>query len=225
MRHSYTHISMLIDRSGSMAKVCDDTIGGINTFLTEQRKVAGTATVSLATFASDYTLIHDFVPLEQVGDLTNKTYKPAGFTALLDSVGKLVDDTGTKLHKMQENERPSQVLFLIVSDGEENRSKEFTRSQIFDTISHQRNKYNWNFIYIGCSQDQIQEAANLGISTKNVALYDQTKAGSRRMFKSISENTASYRISGEQQNNFFDQGNSATSDHIINISSLKTPKN
>jgi uncharacterized protein YegL len=207
MKVGYSHIVVVLDRSGSMAKVSDDTIGGINSFLAEQRNVKGTATVSLATFADDYTLIHDFVPLEQVGDITSKTYRPAGFTALLDALGRTINNVGAKLAKMDEADRPSQVLFVIISDGEENRSKEFNRSQIFDMISHQRGKYNWNFVYIGCSQDQIQEATNLGIAPANAAMYSQTKGGTRRLFKSISENATSYRISGDQQNDFFGQGN------------------
>jgi uncharacterized protein YegL len=215
MRNGYTHISLLIDRSQSMTKVSDETIIGINSFLNEQRAVKGTATVSLATFANDYTLIHDFVPLDQVGDLTSKTYKPAGFTALLDSVGKLVNDVGAKLAKLEEHQRPSQVLVVIISDGEENRSKTFNRGQIFEMISHQRNKYNWNFVFIGCSQDQISEAVNLGIAPANAAIYSQTAGGTKRLFKSISENATSYRISGSQQNSFFEQGNTSPIDSKI----------
>jgi hypothetical protein len=221
MRLNFTSINILLDRSGSMQKVSDDTVGGLNSFLNEQRKVKGDAVVSLATFSTDYTLIHDFVPLEQVGDLSSKTYNPAGFTALLDSIGKMVNGTGAKLAAMKEEERPSQVLFVIISDGEENRSKEFTRSKIFEMISHQRDKYNWNFVYIGCNQEQIQEAVNLGIAPANAAVYDQTKGGTRRLFKSISENATSYRISGVAQNSFFDQGNIKPSDLIVDINTSK----
>jgi uncharacterized protein YegL len=215
MKSNYAHIAICLDRSGSMAKVSDETIIGINSFLNEQRAVKGTATVSLATFANDYTLIHDFVPLDQVSDLTNKTYKPAGYTALLDSIGRLVNDVGARLAKMEEHERPSQVLVIIISDGEENRSKTFNRGQIFDMISHQRNKYNWNFVFIGCSQDQISEAVNLGIAPQNAAIYSQAKGGTRRLFQSISENATSYRISGSQQNDFFNQGNTNPIDSKI----------
>jgi hypothetical protein len=228
MRQNFTSINILLDRSGSMQKVSDDTIGGLNTFLNEQRKVKGDAVVSLATFASDYTLIHDFAPLDQVGDISNKTYKTAGFTALLDSIGKMVNGVGAKLAAINEADRPSQVLFVIISDGEENRSKEFTRAKIFEMISHQRDKYNWNFVYIGCNQDQIQEATNLGIAAQNAVIYDQTKGGTKRLFRSISENAKSYRISGAGQNSFFDQGNAAPTDianSSIKIENVILPSN
>src|SRR5271155_5631682 len=96
-KHNFTSINIILDRSGSMKKLASDTIGGFNQFLTDQQKVEGVAMLTLATFAHDYKLIHDFTPLKHVADLTVETYQPAGYTALLDAIGRTINATGAKL--------------------------------------------------------------------------------------------------------------------------------
>jgi hypothetical protein len=209
-RPNFTSINIILDRSGSMKKLASDTIGGFNQFLSDQKKVEGEAIFTLATFANDYTLVHDNTPLKHVADLTIETYQPAGYTALLDAIGRTINATGAKLATMAEEERPSQVLFVIMTDGEENSSEEFTRDAIFSMISHQKEKYNWLFTFIGASQEAIKGAQSYGIGASNAVLYDSHSAvGAMKSFASISANTTSYRRSkiADGGFNFFDQGN------------------
>ena len=205
-----TSINIVLDRSGSMKKLAADTIGGFNQFLSDQKKVEGAATLTLATFASDYRLVHDCKPLNETTDLTIESYQPAGYTALLDAIGRTINATGANLAAMKEEDRPSQVLFVIMTDGEENASVEFTKEAVFAMIEHQKTKYNWLFTFIGASQDSIQSAKSIGISASNAVLYDaKTSGGSLRAFGSISSNAASYRRSKISDGGFkfFDQGN------------------
>lgn len=226
---NFTSINIVLDRSGSMKTLAADTIGGFNTFIAEQKKVEGEAALTLATFASDYKLIHDFTPLKHIADLTLETYQPAGYTALYDAIGRTINATGNKLAAMKEEDRPSQVLFVIMTDGENNASKEFTREQVFSMLEHQRSKYNWQVVYIGAGADAMKTGVSLGVSAANAVQYDsKSAAGSLRAFNSISANTTSYRrskTSGEI--GFFDQGNIKPLEPVIvgpnGIDPLDTP--
>jgi uncharacterized protein YegL len=205
MKKDFTSINMVLDRSGSMTKLTAETISGFNKFLAEQKEVGGSASLTLATFASDYTLVYDFCELASIEELSLANYKTGGYTSLLDALGKTIDATGAKLAALSEDERPSKVLFVIITDGCENFSKEFTRSQVFDKITHQREKYSWEFCFLGCSQDQVSDAMQLGVSASNSIAYVADGAGVAAAYSSISANTATYRSGTAQQVNFFDQ--------------------
>jgi hypothetical protein len=202
---NFTSINIVLDRSGSMKKLSADTIGGFNTFLADQKKVKGEAALTLATFSSDYTLVHDFAPLKSITDLTVEKYQPSGYTALLDAIGRTINTTGTKLAAMKEEDRPSQIIFVIITDGEENFSREFTREKVFEMISHQRDKYKWEFLFIGANQDAIQEAAKIGISVGNSLNYVADAGGIASVYGSVSGNMTNYRNTGAQQTDFFNQ--------------------
>lgn len=204
-QENYTSINMVLDRSGSMTKLAVETISGFNKFLTEQKKVDGKATLTLATFASDYSLIHDCVPLDSVKDLTTETYKTGGYTALLDAVAMTIDATGRKLAAMPEDERPRKVIFVIITDGQENFSRQFDREKVFEKISHQRDKYSWEFVYIGANQDAIQEGIKFGISGSNSINYVADEVGTAAIFANVSNNTSTYRNNAAKQVDFFNQ--------------------
>lgn len=116
MKENLTSINVIIDQSGSMRPLTNDTIGGFNTFLQEQKQENSEALLSLCLFSTDSKLIHDCVDIKDVPDLTAATYKPAGGTALLDAFGKTMEETGKKLAAMKEEDRPSKVIFLIITD-------------------------------------------------------------------------------------------------------------
>jgi hypothetical protein len=211
MKNNYTHIALLLDRSASMAPLSAETITGVNTFIADQKKLEGVeATLSLATFASDYTLIHDFIPLKVVVGLTPETYTPRGNTSLHFSTGKLIYDTGVKLAAMPEENRPSKVVLVILTDGEENYSHkilghEYTSVAVSEMISHQQEKYGWQIIYLGCTQDQIRQGTNLGILKGNTLQYDFTKGGIARAYATVGNSMSTYRSSASpDRNNFFD---------------------
>ena len=158
-KENFTSLNVILDRSGSMRKIAAETIEGFNCFLAQQQKLEGEATLTLAIFDDKYELIHDCVPLKDVQPLTSEIYYARGYTSLLDAVGKTINTTGVKLAAMAEEDRPSKVLFLIMTDGQENSSVEFVGDKIKEMINHQRDKYAWNFIFIGANQDVIMAGA------------------------------------------------------------------
>lgn len=192
-KENLTSINVIIDRSGSMSGLASDTIGGFNGFVAEQKLIPGEVLFTLCTFSSNYTLVHDSVPLASVPDLDATTYSPSGGTALLDAMGETMDKVGAKLAAMPESDRPAKVLFLIITDGQENSSCKYSASQIKNMVEHQKSKYNWEFVFMGANIDAITEGEALGISTQNTLNYDATSVGTKNLYRSISESTTSYR--------------------------------
>src|ERR1700722_18258363 len=185
-KQNLTSINIILDRSGSMEKLTTETLLGFNKFLAEQKAVEGEATLTLATFANDYTLIHDCAPLKDIADLTIETYKAGGYTALYDAIGKTINATGAKLASMNEEDRPSKVIVVVISDGEENRSREFTHDRVMDMILHQRDKYSWEVIYLGCDLSQVKTAVSLGINASNAITFVPDAAGIATSYSSVS---------------------------------------
>lgn len=165
-------ITVLLDRSGSMASIKDDTIGGFNTFLDEQKALPGEATISLVQFDTQgYDRVIDAKPIAQAEPLSDKTFVPRGGTPLLDAMGRVIAETGARLKAMANAERPENVIMVIITDGQENASKEFTREAVLKSVTHQQDVYKWNFIYLGANQDAIQSARDMGIPMAAAANY------------------------------------------------------
>lgn len=208
MKKNFTSINVIIDKSGSMDSLTSDTIGSFNTFLAEQKLVPGEVAFTLCTFNSEYHLVHDFVKLGGVPNLNDKTYHPSGNTALLDAMGTTIDSVGKKLANLPENQRPEKVLFLIITDGAENASRKYTREQIKSMVTHQKNHYNWEFVFMGANIDAITVGSSLGVDARNTLNYAPTAAGTEALYRSISENVSSYRsASNGPKVDFFNQSN------------------
>lgn len=180
MNKDFCEIVMVLDESGSMNSCKSDTIGGVNEFLKNQKRIKGKVNVTMIKFSDYYRVINDAVPLDQVVYLDEKNYVPSNTTALLDAVGKTVNSIGTRLLNTSEEDRPEKVIFVIITDGYENASKEFTRRQVFDLVSHQRKKYRWEFIFLGADIDAWGE--EIGVKT-NVRI---AKNDLSRSFKALS---------------------------------------
>ena len=204
-RENFTSINVIIDASGSMSHLSHDTIGNFNTFLKEQKEFPGEAAFTLCTFNTDYRLAHDFVKIAGVPNLDAKTYDPQGGTALLDAMGTTIDSIGKKLAALPEEERPSKVIFLIITDGHENSSRRYTAAQIKTMVEHQKDTYSWEFVFMGANIDAIATGTNLGISMQNTMNYAATSAGTGALYKSISANTSAYRGSNSSRADFFNQ--------------------
>jgi hypothetical protein len=204
-KENFTSINVIIDRSGSMANLADDTIGGFNTFLADQKGQPGEAVLTLCTFNTDYRLVHDFVKLNEIPDLNSKSYHPSGGTALLDAMGVTMTEVGRKLAALKEEERPSKVIFLVITDGQENSSRVYAKQQIADMVKHQQDTYSWEFVFMGANIDAIAEGTSLGISTQNTLNFAPTAAGTRGLYSTISENMSSYRSSNSSRASFFNQ--------------------
>lgn len=190
MRADLTDITVVLDRSGSMASVGTDTRGGFDSFVHEQLKAKGDAVLTLVQFDNHYEFVYRAKKLRDVPKLE---FIPRGSTALLDAIGRAINDTGERLKEIQESERPGHVIFVILTDGQENDSKVFTKSKINEMISHQQDVYKWQFVFLGANQDAIQEAANLGISSLNAMNYSHTGRGINSAFESTSANLSSLR--------------------------------
>ena len=164
MKDNLTEIVFILDESGSMSSLRDDTIGGFNGYVEDQKKEPGEAYLTTVCFDDEYRLVHDHVNLADVAPLTEKDYSPRGCTALMDAIGRTINSVGQRLAATPEAERPAHVIFVITTDGYENASKEFTREQVKQMIEHQQTKYSWQFIFIGAGIDAYKEAGSIGIN-------------------------------------------------------------
>ncbi len=203
MNNDYTHIAIVLDRSGSMAPTAQDTIGGVNTFIEGQKKLPGKCTLSLVQFDHEYTPMATFVDISNAPVLDGFNYVPRGMTALLDAIGRTINETGNTLRNMPEETRPSKVVFVIDTDGYENASKAFKREKIFEMISHQRDKYKWEFVFLGANQDAIATGASIGIATAGSMTYTAGFEGAK--YASLNAVTTSYRSAVTDSISFSDE--------------------
>lgn len=188
-----SEIVCIVDRSGSMGSIADDAIGGFNTFLEDQKKVPGEATLTYVQFDHEIDTVLENKPLDRVEPIDTKTYQPRGTTALLDAVGTTIDSTGDRLNGVPEASRPGKVIVAILTDGMENASKKYTRSRIKEMIQHQKEKYNWEFIFLAANQDAFAEGAQLGIDKKDTFNFAATGVGVRSAYRNMSDSTTQYR--------------------------------
>lgn len=192
-----TYIAVLLDRSGSMGSVKNDTIGGFNQFLKDQKTAGDNALLTLVQFdTGGIDTIHESLAIKDVPELTDATYQPRGGTPLLDALGKSICSTGNALSAIPEPDRPDKVVFVVITDGQENSSCEYSKSRIKEMIEHQSNAYQWNFIYLGANQDAFAEAGGIGISMDNAATFDV--ANMRASYAGVSANMTSYRRGGSR---------------------------
>ena len=180
MNQNLTEIVFILDRSGSMSGLENDTIGGFNGFVKNQAK-AGQTSLTTVLFDDKYEILHNGI---DAGDavLTGDEYYTRGNTALLDAVGKTINDVGKRLNETPEDLRPAKVIFVITTDGLENASRRFSYGEVKRMITHQTEKYNWEFIFMGANIDVAKEGDRLGICTDNSFSYTASPAGIGRMF-------------------------------------------
>ena len=177
MNENLTEIVAILDRSGSMEHLTNDTIGGFNSFLKEQIEIPGEAILTTVLFNDSYMLLHDRENINRIKPITRKEYIAQGSTALLDAMGKTINDIGLKLLNTVENERPCKVIFFIITDGEENASVEFTNEKIKEMVELQKNTYGWEFIFLGANIDSFSTASALGISANRSFDYEADEEG------------------------------------------------
>ena len=193
MNDNLTEIVMVLDRSGSMEAVKSDMIGGINNFVKEQKECEGEANFTLAQFDTEYEILYDGTKIQDVGPLE---LVPRGCTALLDAIGRTINVTKDRLDKLDEDAKPSKVLFTVVTDGHENSSHEFTKAKILAMITKQKDEQKWEFVFLGANQDAIDEGGQIGIGVNQSLTYAPTGQGVQAAFASLSCNATSYRTSG-----------------------------
>lgn len=205
MRADYTHITFVLDKSGSMVHILTDTIGGFNSFLTAQKEAPGYATMTLREFATTaYAPQYEFKPIGEVPALGPKSYMPGGMTALYDAIGLEIKATGERLSGMPEAMRPARLLFVILTDGQENHSREYTFAQIAAMIEHQTDAYKWEFVYLGANQDAMKIAQGLNIGMGRTMTFAANSIGTESVYKSLGEKVRAYRAGAAGQSFAFD---------------------
>jgi hypothetical protein len=188
---TYTHISVLVDRSGSMSSIRDDAEGGLRTFLSDQRAQPGRLTTSVFQFDTEY----DEVARMASGDpLTGWRLEPRGATALLDSLGRAILATGRDLAALPEHARPGRVFFVVVTDGMENSSVEWTRERVLEEVRRQSEVYGWTFVYTAANQDAIAEGGRLGFD--HATNFEATGDGVSRNYGRLSASLSAARSGG-----------------------------
>lgn len=187
MRENHSELICILDRSGSMSSMKQDAIGGFNSFLDAQKKAEGTADLTLVLFDSEYLVPYQKVALQEVPPLTEKTFIPRGSTALLDAIGKSIDETGLRLAKTPEAQRPEKVIVAILTDGEENASRHYTWAQIHEKIQHQTAVYAWEFVFLAAGQDAIATAGKLAIAQDKAYTFVANGKNMQKSFEVISE--------------------------------------
>lgn len=193
MKKGLTELVFIIDRSGSMGGLESDTIGGFNAMLKEQQAVEGDAVVTTVLFDDKYELLHDRIDIRAVAPLTDKDYSVRGSTALLDALGRTIHKIRVAQKHTDENYRAEKVLFVIITDGQENASREYSVDRVKTRIERQKEKYGWEFVFFGANMDAVMEAGKLGIAADRAQNYCADAIGTTTAYTAMSALSTAYR--------------------------------
>lgn len=182
-----TLLAVLLDRSGSMASIKDDTEGGFNTFVDKQRLPGKSVGVTLAQFDTEYDVVYANRPIAEVPPLD---LQPRGMTALYDAIGRLITDVGSELAASPESERPGAVTVVVLTDGHENSSQEWTHSAVKAAIKRQEQEYAWDFLFLGANMDAVAVGTSMGFADNKSITYSPSAAGVEGVFAAA----ASYNV-------------------------------
>lgn len=185
-----TEIISILDRSGSMASIVGDAIGGFNTFLAEQKNVPGEARMTLVLFDNLFECAYAGKPIAEVEPLDSATYTPRGGTALMDAIGRTLNEQGARIKREGWADK---VIICILTDGEENSSREFDRGRIQAMVKHAES-HGWSFVFLAANQDAFQAANKYGISAAHTAQFSADSIGTQSAYRSMSSMTASLRV-------------------------------
>ena len=195
MKQNRTELVFILDRSGSMQGLERDTIGGFNAMLQKQKRQPGEAYVSTVLFDTEVQVLHDRLKLHKVKPLTEKDYQVRGCTALLDAVGGAIRHIGN-IHKYARPEDvPEHTLFVITTDGMENASRVYTAQKVREMISREREKYGWEFLFLGANIDAVETAGRIGISPDRAANYNCDSEGTRLNYEAMDAAVSAVRSS------------------------------
>ena len=202
MKKNLTELVFILDRSGSMAGLEKDTIGGFNAMIEKQRGEPGEARISTVLFDNETEVIHDRIPLDRVPALTEKEYFVRGCTALLDAVGGAIHHIGNVHKYAREEDRPEKTLFVITTDGMENASHFYTYDQVKAMIQRQQEKYGWEFLFLGANIDAAREAARFGIRADRAANYHADSVGTEVVYEAVNEAVCQVRRTAPMNNSW-----------------------
>lgn len=193
MKKGLTELVFILDRSGSMGGLEKDTIGGFNSLISNQKKEEGEALVSTILFDNETEVLHDRVPIEKMEAMTDKQYYVRGCTALLDAVGGAIHHIGNVHKYAREEDRPEKTLFVITTDGMENASREYTYEKVKEMIERQKEKYGWEFLFLGANIDAVDVAGRMGIRPERAVNYECDSAGTAVNYRAVGKAVSSLR--------------------------------
>ncbi len=197
MKKNLTELVFILDKSGSMSGLENDTIGGYNSMLEKQRGVDGDCVITTVLFDNGYELLHDRIDIRAVTPLTPEDYVVGGGTALLDAIGAAIN----KICKAQKNTaepyRAEKVLFVIITDGEENSSRIYSSKKVKEQIEYQKSKYGWEFVFLGANIDAVETAEKFGIGADRAVDYLADSEGTALNYRMMSQVVENYRMNGE----------------------------
>jgi len=193
MNNNLTEIVFILDRSGSMAGLEADTIGGFNAFVEKQKKEEGEALLSAVLFDNDRQVIYDRVDIRKVEPMTDRQYQVGGCTALLDAIGGAVHHMANVHKYAREEDRPGKTVFVITTDGMENASRRYSYREVQKMVKHEQEKYGWEFLFLGANMDAIEAARTFGIREDRAVRYECDSAGTSLNFAVVSKTIGKLR--------------------------------
>lgn len=196
MKKNLTELVFILDKSGSMGGLEKDTIGGYNSMLEKQKAVEGECVITTVLFDNNYELLHDRIDIRAVKPITEEEYFVGGSTALLDAIGKTVGKIGNAQKNTAEEYRAEKVMFVIITDGEENASRRYSAETVREMIKRQKEKFGWEFIFLGANIDAVETAGRFGIDADRAVDYVPDSEGTELNFCMMTETIAEYRQTG-----------------------------
>ena len=187
MKKNLTEMVFILDKSGSMSGLEADTIGGFNSMIEKQKKEEGEALVSTVLFSNSSRVIHDRVDLQKIEPMTDRQYYVGGCTALIDAIGDAIHHIGNVHKYAREEDRPEHTIFIITTDGMENASRHYTSDEVKAMVNRQKEKYGWEFLFLGANIDAVETASHFGIAEDRAVTFINDRAGQALNYAEVSE--------------------------------------
>lgn len=195
MKKNLTELVFILDKSGSMAGLESDTVGGFNALIEKQKSAEGECVVSTMLFANTSEVLHDRVPLDKIEKLTEADYMVGGCTALIDAIGGAIHHIGNVHKYARKEDVPEKTMFVITTDGYENASRYYSSDKVKNMIERQKEKYGWEFLFIGANIDAVETAAQFGIGAERAVNYNADAKGTKVVYDAVSDAVCQMRAS------------------------------
>ena len=205
MKKGLTEMVFILDRSGSMAGLEDDTIGGFNSMIERQKQAEGEAVVSTVLFSNVSSVLHDRVDVRQIAPMTRKEYCVGGTTALIDAIGGAIHHIGNVHKYAREEDRPEHTVFAITTDGMENASRAYTADRVRDMIGRQKEKYGWEFLFLGANIDAVETASRFGIGEDRAVNFHNDSRGQALNYSQVGEAMLRVRMGAKLDSSWKDK--------------------